>query len=145
PYHTPTSEISTLSLHDALPISDAGARAAVEAGRVPLVLQPADPVVDEPQDRRLAGALAAVVGLHVEVDRRAGRDAERPGLAGGVHGGLPALRRGVLRGELLRAAAAGRLQADVGGQDPVAHRADLAHPPLGEVRLRASARRAAHV
>ncbi len=87
-----------------------------------------------------AGRVRSRVGLDVQVDRAAFADAEglecgdrlgglRPALLGGV-GGVDVSG---LAGRVV----AGRLRADVGGDEPPAHPAHLAHPVGGQLLLTA--------
>src|SRR4029077_13713674 len=130
-----------------LQIADGGGRAPVDAGQVAERVQLIDPGTDEALDGGAAGRGVLVVALHVEVDRAAGAEAERGGVAGGVVGRGGALARGD-RGRDLReapAADARRLEADVERDQAPAGGDGGGGPAGGEADVRAGAVDAADV
>ena len=127
-------------------VGDAGGAAAVDAGLVAERVQAGGPGGEEGQ-RRGAGRAAGRVALHVEVDRAAGADRDRPRVFDRVVGRRRALegRGGGAQLGARPAAAGRRLQADV-GRDQVPAGSDLfGDPARRQVGLRAAAVAAADV
>ena len=112
-------------------VEDARAQAAVHAGDVTLLVEARDPAVHEAAHRGDTPGVAAVVGLHVEVDRAADREPGALGLGHRVVGGQDPLHRGSepVAADLRRAEGdAGSLETDVDREDAPTLRPHRVHP-----------------
>ena len=103
------------------------------------------PGVQEEQGGVPAPAPVPVVGLHVVVDRRAPAHPQGSGLLDRVEGRGPALGRGAGRVDPDRERRAGRLRADVGGDQRPAHAGHRVDPARRQVRGRAAGLHAADI
>ena len=126
-------------------IDDAGVLTAVDARQVAVGMEFGGPCGQERQHRRRVVA-RAVVGLHVVVDRVAGRDPLGRRLVDRVVGGRGPLGRSLRRHDRRTPApVAGRLQPDIDRQQNPACRRLLLDPARAEIGLRAGLVRAPDV
>ncbi len=132
---------------EGLQVADRRGGAAVHAGDVAARVELVHPARDERLHRRRARRVVDGVALHVEVDRRAGIEAERRSTGDRVVGGGRPLRRGGCGADVRERGLrdARRLQADVQRHQVPAAAARAGNPVGRELRVRATAVDAADV
>ena len=116
-------------------VAHARGRTAVHPGDVPLHVQLADPGADEVQHAGHAGRVGVVVGLHVEVNRVTGREADQRRLCCRVVRRVRSLGCRLGRDDPVREPAARRLQSHVDRDQVPALPFDGHHPRRRQVGL----------